>query len=412
MSKRKSVIAVLCGNALAWYDFLLYASFAPIFAEIFFPAKTVFTSVMLTFSVFAVSFLMRPIGGVVLGYYGDYTGRRKILIISSCLMSVSTLCMGFLPTYQSMGILATILFILFRFMQGFAMGGELPGSATFLIEHMFAKRRGFAGSLAASSLFFGIFLAFFVAALLISILPDVYSDLGWRLAYILGGLLGVVAFYYRIKCDESPYFLNQSEVITKPVRIIFSKYKTQLSLAIIYTSVLAVGNYILIAYVTTFLVKFEGFLFRDALIINFMAILFLTLLIPVIGFLSDYWGRKSFLLFGLVSLLLYIFPSFWLLSHPFFHYALSGELLLSIALAPINAVVPTMIAEMFPVSVRISGLSLGYNVGQAVFGGTAAIAAFSLIKMTGNYSSPALYVFFIALVVLVVTHMTNATPSE
>jgi proline/betaine transport protein TphA len=166
---------------------------------------------------------------------------------------------------------------------------------------------------------------------------------------------------------------------------------------------MAIGNYILIAYVTTFLVNSEGFLLRDALLINFIALFLLTLLIPIMGLLSDYVGRKPIFLGGLISLFLLVFPFFWLLLSGSWWKALASELLLSIVLAPINATVPTIIAEIFPTGIRATGTSIGYNIGQAVFGGTIPLFALTLIEITGNKLAPAWYVFIWTIFVLVAT---------
>lgn len=399
-----SVIAGLYGNALEWYDFLLYASFAPLFAEIFFPTKlSSFASLMATYSVFAVSFLMRPIGGAVLGHIADHIGRRKALILSVSVMTLSTACIGFLPAFHSVGIIAPILFTLLRMIQGLAVGGELPGSATFLIEHMFAHRRGFAGSLVLSTAFLGIFVGSLTASLLsASSSPDFLSTWGWRLAYLFGAVLGLFGIYLRTKSFESPAFSHAKPTAELPAKLVFVRYPKYLLLAITFTSIMALANYVLIAYVSTFLVKSEGMSLHNALVINFIAIFVLTLLIPLLGLLSDVVGRRPVFLYGLGSLLLATFPIFWLLMSGHWYPILFGEILLAIVLAPINATVPTIIAEMFPTAVRASGTSIGYNIGQAVFGGTVPLVALTLIKLTGNKIAPAWYILGASLVVFIV----------
>ncbi|HIC7357703.1 TPA: MFS transporter [Legionella pneumophila] len=401
---KHSIIAGLYGNALEWYDFLLYASFAPVFAEIFFPSKIHFVSLIATFSLFAIGFIMRPIGGLLLGHYADHVGRRKALILSMSVMTVSTALIAVLPDFNSWGITAPILFSVLRLIQGLAVGGELPGSTTYLIEHMFQHSRGLAGSLVLSSAFLGIFIGALTASIFSTLFTgDSLLNWGWRYAYLLGGILGILGIYLRIKSVESPTFLKDKHTTELPAKVVFTRFKQQLFLSVIITSILAMANYVLIAYVTTFLVKSEYFLLKDALLINLIALALLTVLIPLMGFLSDVVGRKPIFLIGLFSLCILIFPFFWLLLSGSWWKALCCELLLAIVLAPINATVPTIIAEMFPTSVRASGISISYNIGQALFGGTMPLVAFTLIELSNNKMAPAWYLFLWTLIVIPIT---------
>lgn len=409
-AEKRSIIAGLFGNALEWYDFLLYASFAPIFAEYFFPSHVSFISLMATFGVFAIGFLMRPLGGVLIGHYADNKGRRKALIFSVSLMTAATFCIGLLPTFSQVGVLAPILFTLLRLIQGLAVGGELPGSTTFLIEHMAAHGRGFAGSLVLSTAFLGIFIGSLTASILSYAFT--YEDLihwGWRIAYLMGGLLGVLGISLRIKSVEPEIFTGIRPSQELPAKIILTRYKWDLFLSVFFTSIMAIGNYVLIAYVTTFLVKSEQFPLHHALLINFIALFVLTLLIPLMGWLSDRTGRRPVFIGGLLSLLFLTFPIFWLLLSKSWWLVLGGEVLLSLTLAPLNATVPTIIAEMFPTQIRASGTSIGYNIGQALFGGTVPLVALGLIELTKSKLAPAWYLFAWVIVVLFASRFLQET---
>jgi len=409
-AQKKSILAGLYGNTLEWFDFSLYASFAAVFADVFFPSDTGFLSLVLAFSVFAIGFLVRPLGGAMLGHYADRAGRRKALIVSVVVMTVATFLIAFIPSYQAIGLMAPALFVLCRVIQGLATGGELPGSATFLIEHMFHYGRGFAGSLVLCTAFLGIFLGSLTAYLLsISMTYLQFSGWGWRVAYGIGGMLGFIGIYLRYKSTESDAFKEVSETEDAPAKVVFQSYRKALLLAVLCTSILAIGNYILIAYVTTFLVKFKGFFYRDALTVNFIALFCLTLMIPVMGLLSDKFGRKTIFSVGVLGMFGLIFPFFWLLMSGSMKYALVAELLLALMLAPINATVPTMIAEMFPTAVRASGTSLGYNIGQAMFGGTMPLIALVLTQYTQSLYAPAWYVLLWSLLVMLsVTQLKDA----
>lgn len=409
-SEKRSIVAGLYGNALEWYDFLLYASFAPLFAQLFFPTHIYFVSLLATFGVFAIGFFMRPLGGVLLGHYADSVGRRKALIVSVTVMTCSTACIAFVPSYQSIGILSPFLFVFFRLVQGLAVGGELPGATTFLIEHMAAHRRGFAGSLVLSTAFLGIFFGSFIASTLSILLSErELLDWGWRLSYVVGAVLGGIGIYLRLTSVEPSTFLKAQHVDELPAKVVFTCYWRRLLFSILFTSILAIGNYFLIAYVTTFLVKSQGFLLRDALVINLIALLMLTLIIPFMGLMSDYIGRKPVFLLGAVGLALLVFPFFGLLLSGNWWSVLGGEIILALLLAPLNATVPTMIAEMFPTAIRASGVSIGYNIGQAVFGGTIPLVAFSLVEFTGNKYAPAWYILFWSILTVVSVKYTKET---
>ncbi|WP_131795433.1 MFS transporter [Fluoribacter gormanii] len=409
-TKRKSIFSGLYGNTLEWFDFLLYANFTPLFAQIFFPSNVYFVSLLLTFGVFSVGFFMRPLGGVLLGHYADHIGRRKTLILSMSIMTGSTACIALVPDFHSLGILSPILFVFFRLIQGIAVGGELPGSTTFLIEHMAGDRRGFAGSLVLSTAFLGIFLGSFTASLLSVLLPEeTLRSWGWRLAYLIGALLGLIGIYLRLKSIEPETFLQTKHTSEPPAKIVLVFHQRKLLLAIIFTSILAMSNYLLIAYVTSFLVKSEGFLLKDALVANFIALLVLTILIPLMGLLSDYFGRKPIFLLGAVGISVFIYPLFvFLLSGNWWHI-LVGEIMLAIILAPLNATVPTMLAEMFPTAIRASGVSIGYNIGQAVFGGTMPLVSLTLVELTGNKYTPAFYIIFWVVIAIIAARYTKET---
>lgn len=411
-SRRFNIVAGLYGNALEWFDFLLYASFSPLFATLYFPSHSYFISMMSTFGVFAVGFLIRPVGGLVLGHYGDRAGRRKALILSAAIMTVATICIAMLPSYEYIGIAAPVLFTFLRLMQGFAVGGELPSSATFIIETMFKNRRGLGGSLVLGTAFIGIFVGALFAALVTNLMAIDQMMWNWRFAYLIGGVLGMIGIYLRIKSGESPQFLQTREIVKVPFKLIMSEYKLQLMLAILLTSVLAIGNYMLIAYLNVFLTKSVGFALPDVLLINFIALFVLAILIPVMGGISDYVGFKRLFLAGLFGLTVCIYPIFILLNQHHFLYALYGELLLALVIAPLNATISTLIADMFPVNIRVSGISIGYNVGQALFGGTLPLIALTLMEYTGNSMAPAQYVLCWGAIVMIALSVSRVSQVE
>ncbi|MGL5741788.1 MAG: MFS transporter [Legionella sp.] len=260
-----------------------------------------------------------------------------------------------------------------------------------------------------STAFLGILMGSFTASSLsVLFTEDILRSWGWRLAYLLGALLGLIGIYLRGTSVEPSTFLKSNHSKEFPAKIVLFVYKRQL-LSILFTSILAMSNYLLIAYITSFLVKSEGFLLKDELIINFIALSILTVLIPFMGLLSDYLGRKPIFLLSAISLFIFIYPIFILLLSGNWWHVLIGEVVLALILAPMNATVPTILAEMFPTAIRASGVSIGYNIGQAIFGGTIPLVSLALVQLTGNKYTPALYILFWAAVAIIATHYTRET---
>lgn len=405
----RSVVAGLFGNALEWYDFLLYASFAPLFAKLFFVATSPFIATLLTFSVFAIGFIVRPLGGMLIGHYADIYGRRYALILSVSIMTASTICIGFLPTTETIGIAAPILFTLCRMVQGIAVGGELPSSATYLIEHMFPTRRGFAGSLVLSTAFLGIMAGAVVAAMLSRSLDlSALSSWGWRVAYWLGGLLGLLGIYLRVYAHESPEFAASSS-LKLPVAALFSHHTKAVLVASSLTSLMALGNYLVVAFIPSFLVNYTDLAIDDALLINMISLCCLTIFIPLFGLLSDTIGTRRLYIMAALALVVCTYPIFYLINSGVWIQVVTAEIVLCLLLAPLNATVPSLLIALFPANVRTSGVSLGYNVGQALFGGTAPLVAFSLIELSGSTYSPAWYLVSMAAAVCATATFTLKT---
>lgn len=399
----KDIIAGLYGHALEWYDFLLYASFAPIFAKIFFPTHDDFVSLLTTFAVFSIAFIMRPIGGVLIGHYADKVGRRKALIFTVSAMSCATFLIGCLPGFSRLGIISPILFVALRLIQSLIVGGELPGSSTFLIEHTNKEQRaGLVSSFIFATATFGIAIAALVATLLSELIPTAhFIDWGWRIAYWLGAALGLIGIYLRLHSNETQDFLTIKEKEKLPVKIILTEHRFALLGSVIYTAILASGNYLIIAYVITYLIKIENFSTNAAFAINAISMLIMTIFIIVFGYIATKIKATSLFLSGVVSVIIFIFPIFYLLSTGNIITAFCAELLIAIVLSPINATLPTLLTHLFPTKVRASGVSLGYNLGQGLFGGTFPMIGLALVELTGNKFSPAWYLFSWAIIVLI-----------
>jgi proline/betaine transport protein TphA len=391
--QKKIIFAGVLGNAIEWYDFTVYAFFAPVIAKLYFPNADPVISLLLTFSVFAAGFLVRPLGGVFIGYIGDHFGRKKALILSISLMSIPTLLLGFLPTYQAIGLAAPLLLILLRLVQGIAVSGELTSAAAFLIEHAKEKWRGLAGSYVLLSAFIGvIFSSALASGVTHYFTPEQVSDYGFRLPFILGGLVGMFGLWLRLRTQETDLFIERSkEKLPSFINHLFSIGFKPILLTTLLTCVMAIGNYFLIAYFNTFLVNQMGFALKDASWINLIALCVFALCLPLMGALSDKIGRKPTLLLGTLGSIVCIYPVFWLLQQRDIHLALWGEILFAVMLSPITATIATTISELFHVGVRNSGISIGYNVSLALFGGTAPLISIALVSATQSLYAPAWY---------------------
>jgi MFS family permease len=402
---KRTFFAGVFGNALEWYDFTAYAFFAPVLAKLFFPTDDPYVSLLITFSVFALGFLVRPLGGLLFGFISDRFGRRKALIISIIAMSFPTLFLGVLPTYATIGILAPLILTILRVVQGAAVSGEMCTSATYLIEHAGERRRGLAGSFVMCSAFLGMTVSSAMATLITHITnPQQLLVWGWRLPFIVGGVIGVGGLIIRLGSMETPAFQEAAaskdqetavSVLTH-LRYIFTHSLVWLS--ILLAALMGVADWFLIAYFNTFLTQTVGMPLPTVMSINLFILCFFTLLLPFMGLLSDSIGRKPVLRAGFIGFIIFSYPIFRLLHHGTITSVLIGEILFAIILAPVASIIPTSLAELFHVRLRNTAMALGYNLSQGLFGGTAPLIAILLVVKTGNPFAPSYYLIFCALI--------------
>lgn len=404
--QKKVVLAGAIGNTLEWYDFTIYAFFVPIIAKQFFPNDNPFVSLLATFGVFAIGFLVRPLGAILFGYVGDHIGRKKALIASMIMMSFPTFFIGLLPNYGSLGIWAPLLLTSLRIIQGLAVSGELTTATVFLIEHNPPNKRGFAGSLAMAGALSGMVLSAIFATFITELVSDAaLTAWGWRIPFILGGLIGIAGLIIRLQTSESEEYTqaiqdkkNQAKASVKK-HISTLNYQT-LFAGFLLTSIMGLGNYFLVAYFNTFLIENQGLPLRPVMIINSIAITVEIITTLLMGRLSDVVGRKIVLGSGILGLGIAAYPVFWLLTQHHLGLALLGEVLFAIAAGTIAGLIPTTLAEMFDVYHRNMGISISYNAALALFGGTAPLVAMTLIAYTQNVFSPAYYITGCAVIAL------------
>lgn len=395
----KQVIATSVGNALEWFDIAIYGYFAVYISKAFFPAGDATTSLLLTFGTFGLSYLARPIGGIVLGAYADRYGRKSSLMISIVLMTFGTLAVALMPTFETIGVAAPCLVILARLVQGFSAGGEFGSSTAFLVEHM-PERRGFIASWQFASQGVSGLLGAGFGALLTSVMtPADLQAWGWRLPFFFGVLIGPVGVYIRNHMEDAGAPPAGKE--GTPVKDVFTHQKLAVLLGIGSLAISTAVNY-LIVYMPTYVVQ----KLNVPATVGFMASLAgqfaVTLLTPLAGAVSDRIGRTTHMITINLLLLAAIYPAFYLLTR----YPTAGIIIGAVfAVATLKALyygpLAALMAELLPAESRATGLGLGYNIGVMIFGGMgpAIMTALGTFAAIGDMA-PAYYLSLVALLSL------------
>jgi len=399
MGRARAIGASIIGNALEWYDFTVYATLAAIIGKSFFPNTDDTVMLLSTFAVFGVGFVARPLGGLLIGLFGDRFGRKPALLFTVFMMAVGTGLIGILPTYATIGIAAPILLVCARLLQGFAAGGEWGGSASFLVEWAPPNKRGFYGSFHPASVFLGQLTGLGTTALLTMQLgTDVMADWGWRIPFLLGALIGPLGLLMRKKVDETPTF---KRAMAEPVPVVAPDARPMwvtLVHAFCFVAVQSVVVYTFFSYFPTFMQKYLGLTASQALWSTTFANLVVLITCPIAGALSDRIGRKPLMLVHCFSFLLLTYPLMWLLlrNGASFPTVVAIQAFLAVLTGLFLGSFPAALVELFPTRKRLAGLGTAYNLASMVFGGFAPFIATWLIKVTGNPIAVSAYTIFAA----------------
>lgn len=392
---KRAVAAAVIGNALEWYDFTVFGFLTVVIAELFFPSSSDYASILLTTASFGVAFVMRPVGGIVLGLYADRAGRKAALSLVIALMTLGVLLLAIAPPYSAIGIAAPAIIVLGRLLQGFSIGGEFGSSTALLIEAAPFSRRGFYGSWQMASQAAALLVGSVVgAAVTRGLSPDALKSWGWRVPFILGLVIGPIGYYIRRRLADSEAFLHAKKTARRAtLREVFAHHSRDMLCGLGAVIALTVTIYVLIGYLPTFAVKQLKLPYGDSFIAVIVGNVLLMVLSPLTGAWSDKIGRKGLSLWSLIITFVLIYPLFvWLEAAPSVSKLILVQAILSITLSGYYGPFGALMAELFPANVRSIGLSLAYNLAVMVFGGFGPFIVTWLINTTGSPLAPTYYV--------------------
>jgi MHS family proline/betaine transporter-like MFS transporter len=397
----RQVLAAVVGNALEWYDFVVYAAVGVIIARLFFPHASEYAALMLTFATFGAGFVMRPIGGVVLGLYADRKGRKAAMQLIILLMTVAVAMVAFAPSYAAIGAGAPLLIVLARLLQGFAAGGEFSSATSFLFEIAPAHRRGYYGSLQMVGQVGAALGGAFVAALVTQHLSAAQVDAwAWRLPFLLGLLIGPVGLYIRRHLEETDEFRDFLASAAAPAGV--ATVMRGHARAVLVSFLLVVGGtstyYVVLLYMPTYAKTQLGLPLAQALQAQTIALTWMLVVTPLSGYVSDRIGRRPVLLAATIGFFVLPYPLLrWLQGAPSFGHLLTLQLGLCTTVGAYFGAYGTTMAEQFPTRVRSTGMGIAYNFAVMLFGGFAPFLITWIMDMTGSHDVPAFYIMFGAL---------------
>ncbi|MBY0272667.1 MAG: MFS transporter [Alphaproteobacteria bacterium] len=398
---KRVILSCMIGNALEWYDFALYGYFATTIGSLFFPKFSTVASLLATFGIFAAGFIMRPLGGAIFGHIGDKIGRKKALLWSIYLMAIPTTLIGLLPTYEQIGWLAPLLLTFIRLAQGLSMGGEFTGSMVFVVENAQQHNRGLYGSWVVFSLLIGILVGSVIATSTCTFLSeDQIMAWGWRIPFILSVVGGLIGSIMRRVIHEPEQFRIAKEhhkAKGSPLKELFRYHSKTIAYVVTIELTLSIGFYLIVTFINNFLTALLNFDMASSLIMTTISMVAMGVSILCFGWVSDKVGRKPVLITGALAFTFFAYPLFLSLEGGYIE-ALLAQIALSFIMGVFFAPIPATLVELFPLTVRYSGLAISHSISMAVFGGTAPFIATGLIHLTNNNAAPALYLGLASLI--------------
>ncbi|EOL8878286.1 MFS transporter [Enterobacter mori] len=394
---KKVLIASLTGSSIEWFDYFLYGTAAAlVFNKIFFPMVDPVIGLILSYLSFSLTFFIRPIGGVLFAHIGDRIGRKKTLVLTLSLMGGATVTIGLLPTYDMIGMWAPALLILMRIIQGMGIGGEWGGALLLAYEYAPEKRKGFFGSIPQAGVTIGMLMATFIVSLMTLFSEDDFLSWGWRIPFLLSSILVLIGLWIRKDIDETPDFQKvkkSGQVAKAPLRDTLKHHWREVLIAaglkVVETAPFYIFSTFVVSYATTTLTYQKS----QALEAVTLGALVATIMIPLMGLLSDKIGRQRMYAVSVFVLGLFIVPWFMLLNTgTTWGIVLATVIAFGVLWAPVTAVLGTLCSEIFSANVRYTGITLGYQLGAALAGGTAPLIATGLLaKYDGDWVPVAWY---------------------
>lgn len=394
---KKVLVASLTGSAIEWFDYFLYGTAAAlVFNKIFFPMVDPVIGLILSYLSFSLTFFIRPIGGVIFAHIGDRIGRKKTLVLTLSLMGGATVMIGLLPTYDMIGIWAPILLILMRIIQGMGIGGEWGGALLLAYEYAPEKRKGFFGSIPQAGVTIGMLMATFIVSLMTLFSEEDFLSWGWRIPFLLSSVLVLLGLWIRRDIDETPDFKKvkaAGQVAKAPLRDTLTHHWREVLIAAGLKVVETAPFYIFSTFVVSYATSTLSYQKSQVLEAVTVGALIATVMIPLMGLLSDKIGRKRMYAISVTLLGLFIVPWFLLLNTgTTWGIMLATIVMFGVLWAPVTAVLGTLCSEIFSANVRYTGITLGYQIGAALAGGTAPLIATGLLaKYDGDWVPVAWY---------------------
>lgn len=405
--QRRALAGSLVGSTIEWYDFLLYATVAPIvFAPQFFPDSDPFVAIMLAYFGHALTFFIRPFGGVFFAHIGDRIGRKKTLVVTLSMMGLGTMAIGLLPTYAQVGVWAPILLFACRIVQGLAIGGEWGGALLLAYEYAPKEKRGLFGAIPQTGVTWGLILGNFALLIALNVAgPDVFAQWAWRIPFIISVVLIFLGLWIRKELDETPAFkkvLEGGTVERNPLGATLRNHWVEVLIAIAVKAVETAPFYIFVSFMVSYAKTELGYSNSEALAAIMIGAIVSSLFMPVCGALSDRFGRVQVYVFGVILLALVTVPYFFIAQWGVFGFILASVLAVGIAWSFVTGTLGTMMSELFSANVRYTGITLGYQIGAAIFSGTAPMIAIALTEKTDQHWWPIpIYILLLAVLSLI-----------
>lgn len=396
MKYQSSILSSCLGNILEWYDFGLFTIFSALFSRLFFPTADQYTALIATFSIFAVGFLCRPIGALIFGYLGDRRGRAKTLRLSVLMITLPTLLIGCLPSYDQIGIFAPICLTLIRIWQGISIGGEYSGNIIYLAESAPRHYRGTITSFAGTGANIGVLLAALIGITSTHIFTEnELAAWGWRLPYLISGIFCLIIYRFRLQLDETKvfeYLKEKKQLTTHPIRVALEKNYLQILRTLGIVCMGSTFYYFCFIYIPLYMRQSMAYSVLDVSTVISIFIASMIILVPIAGYICDKVGRRKMLLFNAAFVALIVIPGFYLLHQNNVFILLAVLSLFTLASSLEQGTTSIAVVENFPPPARYTGLSLGYNIGNGILGGTVPIICEWLTVSTSSLLAPAYYI--------------------